>query len=895
MSASAWSSSACCWRSWSHTLAVSMLVLAGAPACAEGQVAAVASEAAVLRAGASERPAAAPFATQARPLGDARVSPDDGPTVARISVEKGRTTFEGTGIPSTLVELTEGAQLIGIASVDSAGRWLLTVDRPLAVGDHRISTSARDPARAKVTVGQDVLLSIPEGFTGTTILSQRASAAAESPAADSQRRRLTEQSAIAEERFSEVMSSPEWRRIAQSSTPAPRPAVGPLPEAVRPNVGSEAVRPNVGSEAVRPNVGSETVRLTPVDDDGRLGQLFGWFDRASRDYHEQVVKRLADPRPLPTEGLGASRTETPTAAAKGPVRTVQSVPPASSPVPQSQAPSLAFEPKSSAPSTVREVSVLESLQGMLERAGRDYREGVVRKLAQPSDAATPPAPPLGPTGPVARVGDAREADALRKADEDRRAAEARRLASEQKQAELQKMAQPPKAAEQPAAVEDQAAIEARRIEAEQRMAAARRADEERRAEEARQDSLRRQADAAKRADDEKRAAEQAKAEDARRSLEAAQRDAQRSGQEMAERQRQAALEEAQRKAQDAQRAEDARRAQETAAAAAARRALEEGERQRADAQRIAVAKAAEDERRRAEDERRRAASLTRPAPEAVAPVTPKASGFRTEDEYRRALAEAARAPKVPAETTGRPRATIEPPARPQVTARLETPRAQQDAVTPAPKPATGFRSDEEYRRALIEASRAPKVTTRDVGASVSASKAVPTQAKPRPMTRAEAERAAREMLQGERLRVAELKSERDRKAAERKRAEELRIAAAAPKLIEPAQTARKRASAPVIEEGSATRGVPTSVITPGRSLPPPPRKEERRVAECPAAGRRVSLPGAYIVKSGDTLWKIAERFYSDGEAYQRILKANKGKVPNPDIIEPCLKLILPRR
>ena len=844
MGACASSVVASCCRPWSLALGLTILALAAMGGSATAQVAAVAPEPTLVRTGAGQQaPIQVPgSSSRTQTLGEARAAADDAPTVARITMDPGRTTFEGTGLPSTLVELSEGGQLIGVAPVDVAGRWVMVIDRPLAAGDHRIATTASDPSRAKLTAGQDVLLSIPEGFTGTTVLSQRASAAIDNAAAGTPRSRVAEQSAIAQERFSEVMSSPEWRRIAQATTPPPR------------------------LSAV-PSSSNEAPRLMPVDEDGSLGQLFGWFDRASRDYHELVVKRLAYPRPLPTEGLGASRAEAPPAAPKVPQKTVQAPPPAAT-----------AQRQPASPPVTRETTVLESLQGMLARAGHDYHEGIIRKLAQSPEQSAPSSTTLGPAGPAARVGDPREAEALRRADADRRAAEARRLA------ELAKQSAASPVSEQSPRAEDRAAIEARRLEAEQRMAAARRADEERRAEEARLEGLRRQAEAAKRAEDEKRAAELAKAEEARRSLEAAQRDAQRSSQEAVERQRQAALEDAQRKALEAQRADEARRSQEAvaAAAAAARKAQEETQRleaqrleaQKLEAQRVASAKAAE-------EERRRAAAAPRPVPETVAPVTPRPpSGFRTDEEYRRAMAEAARAPKETPETT-RPRASVEAPAKPTPTARNETPAAR-ESPAPSRKAPTGFSSEEAYRRALIEASRAPKAGVGEAAPRTVAA----AQPKAKAMSRAEAERAAREMLKSERARVAELRSERDRKAAERKRAEELRIAAAAPKVIDAGQVTRRR-GAGVVEEGSSTRAAPDRA--------PSPRKEERRVAECPAAGRRVSLPGTYVVKNGDTLWKIADRFYGDGDRWERIARANKGKVPNPDVIGPCLKLILPRR
>ena len=50
-------------------------------------------------------------------------------------------------------------------------------------------------------------------------------------------------------------------------------------------------------------------------------------------------------------------------------------------------------------------------------------------------------------------------------------------------------------------------------------------------------------------------------------------------------------------------------------------------------------------------------------------------------------------------------------------------------------------------------------------------------------------------------------------------------------------------------------------------------------------------PRSYTVESGDTLWAIAERFYGDGNQFQRI--ADASGISNPDLIQPGQVLTIP--
>jgi nucleoid-associated protein YgaU len=49
----------------------------------------------------------------------------------------------------------------------------------------------------------------------------------------------------------------------------------------------------------------------------------------------------------------------------------------------------------------------------------------------------------------------------------------------------------------------------------------------------------------------------------------------------------------------------------------------------------------------------------------------------------------------------------------------------------------------------------------------------------------------------------------------------------------------------------------------------------------------------YVVKKGDTLSKIAEKFYGDKMLYPKIFEANRHLLDDPDRIKPGQKLRIP--
>jgi len=77
---------------------------------------------------------------------------------------------------------------------------------------------------------------------------------------------------------------------------------------------------------------------------------------------------------------------------------------------------------------------------------------------------------------------------------------------------------------------------------------------------------------------------------------------------------------------------------------------------------------------------------------------------------------------------------------------------------------------------------------------------------------------------------------------------------------------------------------------------------EQRPAAKPAEGvHRPGQPGAtftgttrdYTIQPGDSLSKIAKRYYGNAGDWQKIYRANKDKIKDPNMIYPGQKIIIP--
>jgi len=56
---------------------------------------------------------------------------------------------------------------------------------------------------------------------------------------------------------------------------------------------------------------------------------------------------------------------------------------------------------------------------------------------------------------------------------------------------------------------------------------------------------------------------------------------------------------------------------------------------------------------------------------------------------------------------------------------------------------------------------------------------------------------------------------------------------------------------------------------------------------------QISETQYYEIQKGDSLWKIAQKFYADGNKYPDIFEANKEVIKDPDLIFPGQKIRIP--
>ncbi len=530
------------------------------------------------------------------------------PRIERISIAPGRPTLvEGAAPALASVVLLRGGEAIGQARARPDGSWLMSIDRGLGLGDHRLQARATPTDSSTTLYGDGVRVSMPRSLAGSLVISLATGGDAVSAPAGVGALTAAEAEPAAAPlvRFAEAPPAGtgdggfaavrDWlqradrsyqevvvKKLSTGSAPGQTPAVGQPAMVV---------------------AQAQTPTITPPDKSGGATVTDGildWLKRSSDTYQKAIVKRLAEPTPTLESLEAKDRAEAARKAA------------------DAQAGEIAQQ-------TGRE----ELRAAQAKRDAELKAVEAAKKMAE--DAATKSAPAAAKS----------EADAAAQ-----RAAEDKRIADEtlKKQADLKaaedKRAAEAKAAEAKKAAEETAASKAaedkRLADEASRRAAELKAAEEKRAAEAKAAEAKKAAEetAASKAAEDKRLADEA----SRRAAELKAVEAKQAADEAAAMARVAAQEATQRAAAEAKRAADMAR--------------------EAELKRLAELKAAEDTRRAAADAAGAAAQQTA----AQQAETRRKAAELAEAASREAAARiaASRAagqqvePQLPSVSTGRP-------------------------------------------------------------------------------------------------------------------------------------------------------------------------------------------------------------------------------------------------
>ncbi len=187
----------------------------------------------------------------------------------------------------------------------------------------------------------------------------------------------------------------------------------------------------------------------------------------------------------------------------------------------------------------------------------------------------------------------------------------------------------------------------------------------------------------------------------------------------------------------------------------------------------------------------------------------------------------------------------------------------------------------------LQDARTAEETARKVAAEVEARRRE-AEAEAEAEARANAATAARARAE------AEIKARVEQEAAERARREAAAAAKAALEADIAARVAQERAAAEAQAKAEAeAKAAQAEADARARAA------EEARAAlgqeSQPPAARGIlgEAERIYVVAAGDSLYKIAQRFYGNGNRWPEIFEANKGVVKNPRVIRPGQKLRIP--
>lgn len=107
----------------------------------------------------------------------------------------------------------------------------------------------------------------------------------------------------------------------------------------------------------------------------------------------------------------------------------------------------------------------------------------------------------------------------------------------------------------------------------------------------------------------------------------------------------------------------------------------------------------------------------------------------------------------------------------------------------------------------------------------------------------------------------------------------------------PAKAAGTELQAPHPPEAAGTVGEKSQAVeaaSAARETAPVARE-----SQAPGVAALGVQGGMHKVERGESLWAIAARWYSDARLWPRIFRANRERIPNPDLIHPGLQITVP--
>lgn len=97
-----------------------------------------------------------------------------------------------------------------------------------------------------------------------------------------------------------------------------------------------------------------------------------------------------------------------------------------------------------------------------------------------------------------------------------------------------------------------------------------------------------------------------------------------------------------------------------------------------------------------------------------------------------------------------------------------------------------------------------------------------------------------------------------------------------------------------VEDGMVVEMAPAAPAEPAPAEPAPATPAPVSVSAETTESAPEGETRTYTVKSGDSLWKIAEAMYGNGSKYMKIFEANSDLLENPDKIFPGQELKIPK-